>query len=224
MNEDPQKDNQGTEAFNVGAVAVDHSDNPSPDPMPNTIKQRLGGLAASRTEAEDLVEPGEHLVTAIHRHFIGIFGIYMEMIIGIVAIIAGVIMTYAGTFGHVSSAIKSSVLIGSFFVIAFLAAMLAISTAVYRRCRILLTDQSLVTVVQRAMFSRKISRLSMSNVEDVTVEQKGILPSILDYGTLTIQTAGQEDNFIFPLCPKPNEVADKILEARQAYARLHPVA
>jgi len=97
--------------------------------------------------------------------------------------------------------------------------LLLISTKVYRGCRLLITDRNLVMITQRSLFNRKISRLSMSNVEDVNVEQRGVLPSILNYGILTIQTAGEIDNFIFKFCPQPNDYAQKILEARERYVK-----
>jgi uncharacterized membrane protein YdbT with pleckstrin-like domain len=76
-----------------------------------------------------------------------------------------------------------------------------------------------VQIIQRSLFNKKVSRLSMSNVEDVNAEQKGIIASMLGYGTLTVQTAGEEDNFVFSFCPNPNFYAEKILEARQAYVQ-----
>ena len=105
------------------------------------------------------------------------------------------------------------------FVVAFLVAILIISTYVYRQCRLVVSDKSVIQVMQKALFNRKISRLSMSNVEDVNVIQQGVLASMFNFGTLTIQTAGEVDNFVFTLCPSPDIYANRILEARQAYAR-----
>jgi hypothetical protein len=59
----------------------------------------------------------------------------------------------------------------------------------------------------------------MSNVEDVNEEQRGVLASIFNYGTLTVETAGARENFVFTLCPNPAGLADRIIEARQAYAK-----
>jgi hypothetical protein len=58
-------------------------------------------------------------------------------------------------------------------------------------------------------------------VEDVSAEQKGFLPTFFNYGTLVVQTAGEMENFVFPYCPNPNKYADRILDARQAYADQH---
>ena len=83
----------------------------------------------------------------------------------------------------------------------------------------IVTDRSLIQVLQKGLFNRKVSRLSMANVEDVSAEKKGIFAMIFNFGTLNIQTAGEIDNFIFPLCPDPDEYAGLVLDARQAYAQ-----
>ena len=98
-------------------------------------------------------------------------------------------------------------------------AMLLAAVYVYHKSSLTLTNKSCVQLVQRTLFNKKISRLSMSNVEDVNVEQKGVISSMLGFGTLTIQTAGEEDNFVFTFCPSPNTYAEKVIEARQAYVR-----
>jgi hypothetical protein len=100
-----------------------------------------------------------------------------------------------------------------------LALILFTVTYIYRQSKLLVTDRSLVQIMQKTLFIRKVSRLSMSNVEDVSEEQRGILPSIFNYGTLTVQTAGTMENFVFTLCPNPTALADRIIEAREAYAK-----
>ncbi|HVX58581.1 MAG TPA: PH domain-containing protein [Candidatus Saccharimonadales bacterium] len=220
MNDDK---NRGAEAFSIGALAVDNSSQPSEKtaaPSTKATSGRIGSVAVKNAD-QALIEPGEVIETVVHRHPIGIVGIYVEMITGIVVVLIGVALALAGTFGKLPTDAKAWVGMGAFLLIGFLVIILLVSSYVYRASRIIITDQSLVAVVQQAIFSRKISRLSMSNVEDVTAEQRGILPSMLNFGTLTIQTAGQEDNFIFPFCPRPNDVADQILACRQAYARKH---
>jgi hypothetical protein len=59
----------------------------------------------------------------------------------------------------------------------------------------------------------------MSNVQDVTAEHNGFLPTIFGYGTMTTETAGEEDNFVFAWCPTPDIYAERILDARQKYVQ-----
>ncbi len=184
------------------------------------IPAKIGAFAINNSD-EQMLEPGEQIVTVVHRHPIGIIGIYAEMLFGIVALAVLVFLVSDGFFNQVSG--QDLILVGSaaVFIGIFLVVMLVIATYIYRRSRLIVTDKSLVQVIQRALFNKKVSRLSMSNVEDVNVEQKGIMATVLGYGTLTIQTAGQIDNFIFPLCPSPDKYAERILEARQKYAKAH---
>lgn len=208
------------EALNVGSIAVVHADEPSPKQSiePTQKAAKIGAFAIAKTD-ERLLEPGEHLVTVVRRHPIGILGIYAEMLVGIVGIIVLVLLAIYSFFASISSAGKGLIAAGALFVVGFLVALLIISTYVYRQCRLVVSDKSVIQVLQRALFNRKISRLSMSNVEDVNVIQQGILQTMFNYGTLTIQTAGEVDNFVFPFCPDPDNYANRILEARQQFVR-----
>lgn len=201
----------------MGAMAVDSSaaaaatDTPPATPPPLTHAKPLGSIA--------LLEPGEILEDSVKRHFIGIVGIYLESLAALIALAALVFVLVPSFSNHISHQDYGIVGAVAVFVCAFLAIMLAVLTKVYRGCKLLITDKNLVLVTQRSLFNRKISRLSMSNVEDVNVEQRGILPSILNYGTLTIQTAGEIDNFIFTYCPAPNDYAQKVLAARERFVK-----
>lgn len=208
----------------MGSVAVVHADGQNPAPAAPPILPAVSKVAALATSKADekLLEPGEHLVTVVRRHPIGIVAIYAEMLTGIVGVIAIVLLAMFAFFDHLSTGTKGLIAAGTIFVIAFLVALLLVATYVYRQCRLVVTDKSVVQILQKALFNRKISRLSMSNVEDVNVEQRGILQTFFNYGTLTIQTAGEVDNFVFSMCPRPDDFANQIIEARQKYVRAYP--
>lgn len=166
-----------------------------------------------------MLEPGEHMITVVHRHPIGIIIIYLEALVGVIALGVLAIFIAPGIFSDLSTQTNRLIVGGTIFAVAMLVFVLFVATYVYRQSRLLVTDKSLVQVMQKSLFIRSVSRLSMSNVEDVSSEQRGILATILNFGTLTIQTAGEMDNFIFPTCPDPNKYAHRILEARMAYAQ-----
>jgi membrane protein YdbS with pleckstrin-like domain len=166
-----------------------------------------------------MLEPGEHMITVVHRHPIGIIIIYLEALIGVIALGVLAIFIAPDIFSDTSTQTNRLIVGGTIFAVAMLVFVLFVATYVYRQSRLLVTDKSLVQVMQKSLFIRNVSRLSMSNVEDVSAEQRGILATILNFGTLTIQTAGEMENFIFPTCPDPNKYAHRILEARQAYAQ-----
>lgn len=189
-------------------------------PQPPATPPPLQGV--KRPASQDLLEPGEQVLTVIRRSIIGLLGIYLVAIVAVAAIFTLAVVLSPDTFNtsdqDVSPALSAMMALGA----TLLVLILFTATYVYRQSRLMITDRSLVQILQKTLFIRKVSRLSMSNVEDVNEEQRGILANVFNYGTLTVQTAGTEDNFIFTLCPNPAGLADRIIEARQAYAKLHP--
>lgn len=177
----------------------------------------LAGVSKHREE--DMLEPGENVLTVVRRSAIGLLGIYSVAVLAVAAIVALVVTLSPDTFDTSSATISGPMSAIIVLSAILLVAILFTATYIYRQSRLLVTDRSLVQIMQKTLFIRKVSRLSMSNVEDVNEEQRGLLATIFNYGTLTVQTAGTEDNFIFTLCPNPTKLADRIIEARQAYAK-----
>ncbi|MBU6389733.1 hypothetical protein KGQ71_04450 [Patescibacteria group bacterium] len=72
---------------------------------------------------------------------------------------------------------------------------------------VIVTDRRLVNIDQEQIFSRRISELQLEEIEDVTSSVNGLLPSVFNYGTVFIQTAGTADNFVMENIRYPREVA-----------------
>jgi uncharacterized membrane protein YdbT with pleckstrin-like domain len=165
-----------------------------------------------------MLNVGEHVVTVVHRSIIGLVYIYLEAFGAVAALIAVAILAFPDLFSSLSANSNALLLAGAVFSIALVFFILFIATYIYRQSKLIVTDQNLIQILQNGLFSRKVSRLSVSNVEDVSADQHGFMQTIFNYGTLTVETAGEMKNFIFPYCPNPNKYADQILDARQAYA------
>jgi hypothetical protein len=192
------------------------AETPLPQPAPASPPPLAG---ASQHRQEDMLEADEHILTVVRRSIIGLVAIYLVAFLAVAAVTTLVIVLSPSTFKTSSASISGPLSAVILLSAVLLVLILFTATYVYRQSRLLVTDKSLVQILQKTLFIRKVSRLNMSNVEDVSEEQRGIFASIFNYGTLTVQTAGTEDNFIFTLCPKPAALADRIIEARQAYAK-----
>jgi uncharacterized membrane protein YdbT with pleckstrin-like domain len=191
----------------------------TPNPQPPAAPPPLKGVSGQANE--DLLEPGEQILTVIRRSYIGLVGIYLVAFLAVGAITTLAIVLSPDTFNTSSSNISGSLSAVILVAAIFLVLVLYTATYVYRQSRLLITDRSLVQIMQKTLFNRKVSRLSMSNVEDVNEEQRGFISSFFNYGTLTIETAGAKENFVFTMCPNPTMLADRIIEARQAYTKTH---
>lgn len=75
------------------------------------------------------------------------------------------------------------------------------------------TNEKIYDVLQKGFFHRQISILRFDNIQDVTVEIKGIIPTLLDFGKIHVQTAGETSaDFTLNDAKHPNEVKNTISE------------
>lgn len=166
---------------------------------------------------DELLVAGEHVVVVVRKHIIGLIFIYLQALVGVIAVLS-ILFIAAPDILDLDQQSNRVIIALVIFGLAILVFFLFVATYVYRSSRLLVTDKNLIQIDQKSLFIRTVSRLSMSNVEDVTADMRGILPTIFNYGRLHIQTAGERPNFDFTYCPTPNKYADQVLEARQAFA------
>jgi len=76
-----------------------------------------------------------------------------------------------------------------------------------------LTDKRLISVDQHGLFSREISSLRLDKIQDVKVEIKGIINTLLHIGSIHVQTAGVEKEFVIHNSRSPNKIREEILSA-----------
>ncbi len=90
---------------------------------------------------------------------------------------------------------------------------------------VIITTEHLVEIQQDRLFARSISVLEFGKVQDVSSKEHGFFQSILNFGTIEVQTAGENRNFIFTNMPRPSDYAQKIMDLEQEYRgrrKTHP--
>lgn len=163
-------------------------------------------------------------VADVRRHPFGLFLIYLQTIVGLglaFMLIFLLLPTFLDTTGISEATGNSVIALFSFLAVFFALIFLVLAARIYRANQLIVTDENVTQVLQIGLFKRKVSELSMHNVEDVTADQHGVMQTFLNYGTLTIETAGEQNNFTFVYCPNPNAYAKAILDARQLYFKRH---
>ncbi|HVW23132.1 MAG TPA: hypothetical protein VHB51_01430 [Candidatus Saccharimonadales bacterium] len=165
-----------------------------------------------------VMQPGEVEICEIKRHPIGMFGIYFG--VGFLLLVLA-LLTYGVAPSVITSVSTSEVYgIGTliFFVFAVMALGFAfVSNVVYWGNSWVLTSDSLTQITQTSLFHKQSSQLSLGNLEDVTADQNGIIPHLLNFGVLRVETAGEHAKFLFLYCPNPNYYAQQILAAREQF-------
>lgn len=78
-----------------------------------------------------------------------------------------------------------------------------------------LTNKKVVESEHLMLFSRKLSTLELESVEDITVKFEGILETLLNFGSLTVQTAGTQREFLADDIKDPEGVKKIIFDSKQ---------
>lgn len=76
----------------------------------------------------------------------------------------------------------------------------------------IVTSEKVVDVEQRGLFKREISMLHLDRIQDITVEINGVINTLLKFGDLHVQTAGQQREFLIHNVSDPNGVGEKLNE------------
>lgn len=71
----------------------------------------------------------------------------------------------------------------------------------------IITDRRLVEIGQESLLYRKISELSLEDIEDVSSTVSGLFQTTFNYGHVMIQTAGEQENFSIENVRHPREIA-----------------
>ncbi len=85
----------------------------------------------------------------------------------------------------------------------------------------IVTNHRVVNIEQKGLFARQVSEQKLYRIQDVTSELKGLIGTFLDFGTVYVQTAGEEARFIFKQIPHPQNVAQKINQLVEENRKFH---
>jgi uncharacterized membrane protein YdbT with pleckstrin-like domain len=83
----------------------------------------------------------------------------------------------------------------------------------------IITNQRIIDVEQAGLFTRSVSEMTMDRIQNVTVEIPGFIATILGFGNIRIQTAGEAD---FTIMEVGEYEQAKDLVVKYSYAE-HPM-
>ncbi|OHA59528.1 MAG: hypothetical protein A2589_01550 [Candidatus Vogelbacteria bacterium RIFOXYD1_FULL_46_19] len=159
------------------------------------------------------LETGEEIIAEVRKHW---FIFLLEGLASLAAalgplIIIPICFNFAGTELN-----SRSFYILAFFYSTWLALVwiyFFVSWTDYYLDVWLLTNEKIIDIEQKGIFHREVSTFRLERIQDVTVEIPGFLATLLDYGHLHVQTAGEQREFIIYNAAQPGEVKKKILSA-----------
>lgn len=154
----------------------------------------------------------EEVLRVIHRHWFNIFAHFFVIFISSVLLI-GSFLAFPLLFPEMLDAKNARLFLfveNTFFIFIWLFGFLVWIDYYFDVW--IITDERIVNIEQKGLFVRHISELNFSRIQDVTAEVEGILPTVLNYGDVLVQTAGEENRFIFRQVADPYQVKDMVMK------------
>ncbi len=150
----------------------------------------------------------EVVIIFLHRHWYTLFSKMLFVFVG--ALIPVALVVVFGSLILQYQMMSVFVLLWSlwimilWFLTFYILTMYTLETWVVTNIRI-------INSTQCGFFDRRISELSLDNIQDVSVNMEGMVPTMMNYGQVEIQTAATERRFNFINVPNPQTVKDEIM-------------
>ena len=162
------------------------------------------------------LEPGEHVVKEVRKHWFLFLGELLPYAILAVVpfalpkllVLAPPVAQYAAYFDYRSE--LGRVGLGVWLLVTWTSAWGALTR--YFLNAWVLTNQRIVTIKQRRYFYREVSSLFLSRVQDVTTNVRGVVSSLLGIGDIKVQSAAEDVEFVMRNIPRPEQMRDLILK------------
>lgn len=188
----------------------------------NTAGMNLSERPPAKTyNPLEVMSPGEQTVMEIKRHPFGLIGVYLSAGLLMIGLLVGAGLTPRFA-PNLSNQDKTGIFVGALALIAIVLLYLYIAVTIYRGNRWIVTSDSITQISQVGLFKKVTSQLSLANLEDVTFEQESFLQTMLGFGTLKVETAGERSKFSFAFCPNPADCARRIITAHEQFIAARP--
>lgn len=136
---------------------------------------------------------GEKVDIVLRRHWIAFAFLAIYAISGILFTI--ILLSVLGTSASVVLMLIAFWMYYSLF--------LYVSWLNYELDVIILTNNRIVCVEQKTFLNRSVGETTLDKVQEVSIETKGLLANLFDFGTLKILTSGSSPSFDMTYSPHP---------------------
>jgi hypothetical protein len=156
-------------------------------------------------------EENEVVLTTVRKHW---FIITMELLsVGIMAMVPFLLLPsifFLPTLPNLFASVENGAVLMAFGGAAWLLIMGMMGFMVWTHYYLdlwVITDRRVIVIDQRGFFNRKVSSFRLERLQDIKVTVKGIIATLLNFGTIRAQTAGaNESNFASSGMPDPRGI------------------
>ena len=158
---------------------------------------------------------GETILLAVHRHWFDILKQMLVIFLMILMLVGGlvylpILFPILGT----KVGLKILFLIENSFAMLTFVTFFLIWVDYYFDVWII-TNKRIVNIEQKGLFIREVSELELENIQDITTEVVGVIPTFFNYGDVFVQTAAERDRFLFHNVPDPYGIKDLVMNLQE---------
>ena len=158
----------------------------------------------------------EKVLKVVHRHWFNLLS-HMFVVIVLSGLLLGSFFLVPLLFPELLTPAYQSLLLfiqNTFFIFTWLLGFLVWIDYYFDVW--IITNERIVNIEQKGLFVRHVSELRFTRIQDVTTEVTGLLETILDFGDVLVQTAAEEEHFIFRQVGSPFAVKDMVMKLAQS--------
>jgi hypothetical protein len=156
--------------------------------------------------------PDEKILYVLHRHWFNIAShfLVLSFVILFTLVSLGIGPLLLGSFAHSATATA----LWWFFITVFLIFLWLYIFFVWIDYYFdvwVITNERIINIEQKSLFTRVISEVTLTRIQDVTAAIEGFFPTLFDFGDIMVQTAGEEKHFHFRNVPAPEHHKEEIM-------------
>ena len=212
-----------TEAAAPQVVYMTRAINPHQQEISPEIRQKHD-ISVRKYPQLNLSE-GEYVISAVRRHPIGV--IYIWTVVLLASVVTASIPFILTTTDPVPFSFSAMAITSGLSVLLLTVLLLlsggVVATVVYNANRFYLTNESVTQYIQTGLFSKKNQTISLGNIEDASYSQRGIVQTILNYGSIRLSTEGEETTYRFAFVADPQKQTRLLNNAIESFKNFRPM-
>lgn len=163
---------------------------------------------------------GEYVISSIRRNPIGLIA---PLLLGGLLIIFAITFMFnfdivIKSFQFTGVTISSSAVVLPVFLFIILIALgMYVVYYVYFNNKFYLTNESVIQEIQTSIFSKLEQTVSLTNIEDASYTQNGIIQQMFNYGSIRLSTEGEETTYRFSYVTNPKQAIATLNNAVEAF-------
>ncbi len=158
------------------------------------------------------LQPGETIVLKVRKHW---FVLARQVALMLVLLVAPFAIWFANGYLHAITVPGDqghlALALGALWALVVWLLFFVFWTNYYLDLWVV-TDKHVMNLEQKSFFHREVGMIRLDRIQDITVEINGLLRTLLKFGRIRVQSAGEEEEFIMDDIADPDAIKLKIAE------------